>query len=513
MAASKKKPSPQRGGNAEKSAVRRAQDGGFNCTKRPLFFVLALLAGVVLLATLLSYENGQPFFGNESWLKNLVVTTETGEANPMGKLGATFAVVAFNLFGLTAFMLPAFLFLFAYYMMSFRADISLTWKTFLMFLALLSGAALLEILPKDLIGFDPEAGENPRMPSLGGPGGWLGKFLFNEVLCPIIGTAGSAVFLSLTYLFCVLGLIVAAPQRTLADAVDAAVGLVRGYFEKRRQWREHQALRREAQRKAQIAAQEQLRKNKEAAEREAQNAAASAESEVSEDAPDAAPQNAVPAEFSGAETEDEDFSGVPVADDAIPAPAAPVLEEIPDGATLTPIDFDAENEEPLSAAPEGAEADAPAENAALPAGTLKVVAYKNGRKWAEDIVETTGAPAGLKASVDRGEILGDGRDLAYVTVVVADKKGRKVPTAGNRLKFSVSGNAEIVGVCNGDPTDHDSMKGDTIRAFAGMAQVILRSKRDSSGKATLKITGEGLPAETVEIKIEKPTRRQLRLNT
>ncbi len=146
-------------------------------------------------------------------------------------------------------------------------------------------------------------------------------------------------------------------------------------------------------------------------------------------------------------------------------------------------------------------------------GTLKVVAYKNGRKWAEDIVETTGAPAGLKASVDRGEILGDGRDLAYVTVVVADKKGRKVPTAGNRLKFSVSGNAEIVGVCNGDPTDHDSMKGDTIRAFAGMAQVILRSKRDSSGKATLKITGEGLPAETVEIKIEKPTRRQLRLNT
>ena len=374
MAASKKKPSPQRGGNAEKSSARRAQNGGFNCTKRPLFFVLALLAGVVLLATLLSYENGQPFFGNESWLKNLVVTTETGEANPMGKLGATFAVVAFNLFGLTAFMLPAFLFLFAYYMMSFRADISLTWKTFLMFLALLSGAALLEILPEDLVGFDPEAGENPRMPSLGGPGGRLGKFLFNEVLCPIIGTAGSAVFLSLLYLFCVLGLIVAAPQRTLADAVDAAVGLVRGYFEKRRQWREHQALRREAQRKAQLAAQEQLRKNKEAAEREAESAAASAESEVSEGAPDAVPRNAVPADFPGAETEDEDFSGVPVADDAIPAPAAPVLEEIPSGATLTPIDFDAENEKPHPAAPEESEPADPAENAVLPAGTLKVVA-------------------------------------------------------------------------------------------------------------------------------------------
>ena len=160
MAASKKKPSPQRGVNAEK-----------------------LLAGVVLLATLLSYENGQPFFGNESWLKNLVVTTEAGEANPMGKLGATFAVVAFNLFGLTAFMLPAFLFLFAYYMMSFRADISLTWKTFLMFLALLSGAALLEILPEDLVGFDPEAGENPRMPSLASADPAAGSENFSSTKC------------------------------------------------------------------------------------------------------------------------------------------------------------------------------------------------------------------------------------------------------------------------------------------------------------------------------------------
>lgn len=143
-------------------------------------------------------------------------------------------------------------------------------------------------------------------------------------------------------------------------------------------------------------------------------------------------------------------------------------------------------------------------------GTLKVVAYKNGKKWAEDIVETTDAPAQMNVSVDRSTILGDGRDLAYVTIVIEDKKGRKVPTADNRLKFSVSGNAEIVGVCNGDPTDHDSMKGDTIKAFSGMAQVILRSKRDSAGKATLKISGAKLPAATVDIKIEKPTARQLR---
>ncbi len=136
-------------------------------------------------------------------------------------------------------------------------------------------------------------------------------------------------------------------------------------------------------------------------------------------------------------------------------------------------------------------------------GTLKVVAYKNGKKWAEDVVETSGVPAQIEATADRETIAGDGRDLAYVTIRVLDKKGRFVPTADNRLKFSVSGAAEIVGVCNGDPTDHDSMKGDTIRAFSGMAQVILRSKRDASGKATLKISAAKLPAKTLEIKVEK----------
>ena len=146
-------------------------------------------------------------------------------------------------------------------------------------------------------------------------------------------------------------------------------------------------------------------------------------------------------------------------------------------------------------------------------GTLKVVAYKNGKKWAEDVVETTDAPAQIEATVDRDAILGDGRDLAYVTVRILDKKGRVVPTADNRLKFSVGGNAEIVGVCNGDPTDHDSMKGDSIRAFAGMAQVILRSKRDSAGKATLKISGGKLPAKSLDIKIEKPTARQLKTDS
>lgn len=146
-------------------------------------------------------------------------------------------------------------------------------------------------------------------------------------------------------------------------------------------------------------------------------------------------------------------------------------------------------------------------------GKLEAIAYKNGKKWASEIVETSGSPAKLDVSVDRNTILGDGRDLAYVTIVVRDNKGIFVPTADTALNFSVSGEAEIVGVCNGDPTDLSSMKGSKINAFSGMAQVILRSKRNSAGEATLTVSGNGVPDESLKIKIEKPTARQLRENT
>ena len=135
-------------------------------------------------------------------------------------------------------------------------------------------------------------------------------------------------------------------------------------------------------------------------------------------------------------------------------------------------------------------------------GTLEVVAYKDGKEWARDKVETTGAPATFKAEADRSTIRGDGRDLSYITISVIDTKGRVVPTAKNPFKFSVRGNAEIVGVCNGDPTDHASMKGSEMKAFAGLAQVILRSKRGTTGEAELVIDGGELGTKSLKINVK-----------
>ena len=54
-------------------------------------------------------------------------------------------------------------------------------------------------------------------------------------------------------------------------------------------------------------------------------------------------------------------------------------------------------------------------------GELKAVAYKNGKKWAEEVVKTTGEAVKLQAIADRNEINADGKDLSFISVQIADK--------------------------------------------------------------------------------------------
>ena len=126
-------------------------------------------------------------------------------------------------------------------------------------------------------------------------------------------------------------------------------------------------------------------------------------------------------------------------------------------------------------------------------GTLTVTTWKNGKPWADGERATTGAASQINVTADRAEIKADGRDLSFVTIAIADENGRTVPRSMNRLHFKIEGAAEIVAVCNGDPTSHESFHGDTMPTFNGLCQVIVRGKPGQLGKATLRVTSEGLP--------------------
>ena len=121
---------------------------------------------------------------------------------------------------------------------------------------------------------------------------------------------------------------------------------------------------------------------------------------------------------------------------------------------------------------------------------------KNGKPWAKATKETTGAAKKLELTADRAKISADGQDLSYLTIRVLDAKGREVPATRLPVHVRVSGPIEIVGIGNGDPTDHTTMKPTDptkakITAFNGLAQIIVRSKKGETGQGKVEIVANG----------------------
>jgi beta-galactosidase len=89
-------------------------------------------------------------------------------------------------------------------------------------------------------------------------------------------------------------------------------------------------------------------------------------------------------------------------------------------------------------------------------GTLEARGYDHGGKLiAKEVIKTAGAPARLVLTPDRTKLAADGEDADVFNVAVVDKDGNPVPTASNRLDFDIEGPARILGVGNGDPSDHE----------------------------------------------------------
>ncbi|MBN2686127.1 MAG: DUF4982 domain-containing protein [Pontiellaceae bacterium] len=129
-------------------------------------------------------------------------------------------------------------------------------------------------------------------------------------------------------------------------------------------------------------------------------------------------------------------------------------------------------------------------------GTVNVIAYKNGEKWAEDRVETTSPAQQLKLKADRARIETDGLDLAFITASITDADGRIVPVAQNALTFEIEGPGTLVATDNGDPTDLTAFQSAKRNAFNGLALAILRA--NEPGPITLRVSADDLePAQVI----------------
>jgi beta-galactosidase len=135
-------------------------------------------------------------------------------------------------------------------------------------------------------------------------------------------------------------------------------------------------------------------------------------------------------------------------------------------------------------------------------GELRVIAYKNGAKWAEDVMKTTGRPAQISASSDRSVIKPDGSDLAFITIRIEDKDKWLVPRSINLVNFTIDGPGKIVAVDNGDATSHDPFQASYRKAYNGLCLVIVKADKGATGSFTVKAQSKGLKGSAVTINIE-----------
>jgi beta-galactosidase len=132
-------------------------------------------------------------------------------------------------------------------------------------------------------------------------------------------------------------------------------------------------------------------------------------------------------------------------------------------------------------------------------GEVRVVAYKNGQKWAEERVQTTENAVKLRLQADRSALKSDGADLSFITVSVSDQNGLMVPRSKNRIQFTLEGPGEIVATDNGDATNLEPF-GQTHRAaYNGLALAIVRTKSGQSGQIRVRASSSGLAGAEITL--------------
>lgn len=134
-------------------------------------------------------------------------------------------------------------------------------------------------------------------------------------------------------------------------------------------------------------------------------------------------------------------------------------------------------------------------------GTLQVVAYKDGDKWADCEVSTTGPTAQIALIPDRGIIRADGKDLTFVTVRMEDSNGRFVANDQSLISFKVEGPGEIIATDNGFPADFTPFPSTERKAFNGLCLVIVRAIPGEAGEIRLFASAKGLPNSSTDIQI------------
>ena len=130
-------------------------------------------------------------------------------------------------------------------------------------------------------------------------------------------------------------------------------------------------------------------------------------------------------------------------------------------------------------------------------GEIKAVAYdETGKVVAEDVKRSFDDPAKIILEPEEGTA------IHFIQIMTVDQNGTLVENARNFITFNVTGDAELVGMDNGDSTDYDEYTSSgghthTRKLFANRLIAIVREKENCKS-FVITAASEGLPATALK---------------
>ena len=147
------------------------------------------------------------------------------------------------------------------------------------------------------------------------------------------------------------------------------------------------------------------------------------------------------------------------------------------------------------------------DNVVYESGTVTAVAYKNGMKWAEKSVSTTGPATSISLISEKDVVKADGEDLIFIRAMVMDNNNQIVPNAKNSITFSVDGPGLLVSTDNGDAASLVSFASSVKDSYNGLCLAIIKPVKGAEGEIKVTATSENLHSGDVNIKIDNTPER------
>lgn len=115
-----------------------------------------------------------------------------------------------------------------------------------------------------------------------------------------------------------------------------------------------------------------------------------------------------------------------------------------------------------------------------------------------DICYTPGTPYRLVLIPEDTEVKADGKDLAYMRVILEDEEGNRLTHEEREIQVDVSGAGTFVAVGSGNPYTEDHITAKECHLYRGTAVIIMKSKTEGETKIT--VTADGVEKGSCIIK-------------